>query len=153
MHLLRIEAMILRTSTLIKNVRSYHEMLQFQTFEDRYEYLKLRSSVGTSTFGFDRWINQAFYRSTQWKQVRAVVIARDSGLDLGMDGYEIYDKVIIHHMNPMTADDIDDADPNILNPDYLITVSHNTHNAIHFGDKRRLAQPIVERRPGDTSLW
>lgn len=128
-------------------------MSNFHTFEDRYDYLKLRSSVGTSTFGFDRWMNQQFYRSMQWKQVRDVVIARDLGLDLGMGGYEIYDKVIIHHMNPMTSDSIDEADPDILNPDYLVTTSHNTHNAIHFGDKRKLTTIFTERRSGDTRLW
>lgn len=128
-------------------------MLQFRTFEDRYEYLKLRSSVGTSTFGFDRWINQHFYRSTQWKQARDAVIARDNGCDLGMDGFEIYDKVIVHHMNPMTPEQIDDGDPDILNPEYMISCSHDTHNAIHYGDKNALRQPFVERRPGDTTLW
>lgn len=135
------------------NVRSYHEMRRFDTHEDRYEYLKLRASVGTSTFGFDRWINQAFYRSLEWKQIRNAVIARDMGLDMGVEGFEIFDKVIIHHMNPMTPEQIEDGDPDILNPEYLICVSHNTHNAIHFGDKRLLVQPLVERRPGDTNLW
>jgi hypothetical protein len=135
------------------NVRSYHEMRRFPTHEERYDYLKLRASVGQSTFGFDRWINQQFYRSTQWKHVRSEVIARDLGLDMGVEGFEIFDKVIIHHMNPMKAEDIDGEDPDILNPEYLITVSHNTHNAIHFGDKTMLVQPLVERRPGDTTLW
>lgn len=138
---------------MTNNVRSYHEMRRFETFEDRFEYLKLRSSVGTSTFGFDRWINQAFYRSRQWKQIRENVIARDLGRDMGCEGYDIFDKVIIHHMNPMTAEDIDDGDPDILDPEYLITVSLNTHNAIHFGDARSLTKPLVERRPGDTRLW
>lgn len=113
----------------------------------------LRASVGESTFGFDRWINQQFYRSVQWKQIRNVVIARDLGLDLGVEGFEIYDKVIIHHMNPMHAEDIDDGDPDIFDPEYLITCTHNTHNAIHFGDKRLLVTPFVERRSGDTTLW
>lgn len=128
-------------------------MAQFKTHEERFEYLMLRASVGESTFGFDRWINQQFYRSTQWRQIRNSVIARDLGMDLGIDGFEIYDKVIIHHMNPMRAEDIDDGDPDILDPEYLITCTHNTHNAIHFGDKRLLATPFVERQPGDTNLW
>lgn len=133
--------------------RSYHEMMQFETLEDRFEYLKLRSSVGTSTFGFDRWVNQQFYRSRQWKHIRNEILARDLGCDLAVPGYEIHDRPIIHHMNPMTPEQIDEGDPDILNPEYLITVSHQTHNAIHFGDKRQLVQPLVERRPGDTSLW
>jgi hypothetical protein len=128
-------------------------MKQFHTFEDRYEYLKLRSSVGTSTFGFDRWINQTFYKSVLWRQAKSAVIARDYGRDLGVEGHEIYDKVIVHHMNPMKAEQIEDGDPDIINPEYLITVSMNTHNAIHFGDTRNLVKPPVERRPGDTNLW
>jgi len=128
-------------------------MSQFQTFEERYDYLQLRATVGESTFGFDRWINQQFYRSVEWKRVRDIVIVRDDGCDLGIDGYQIFDKVIIHHMNPMRLEDLDDGDPDILDPEYLITVTHNTHNAIHYGDASMLPQPMVERRPGDTSLW
>jgi hypothetical protein len=138
---------------LTNNVRSYHEMRRFETHQERFDYLMLRASVGQSTFGFDRWINQAFYRSKQWKDVRHEVIARDLGMDLGVEGFEIYDKVIIHHMNPMRAEDIDGEDPDILDPEYLISCTHNTHNAIHFGDKRLLVTPYVERRPGDTTPW
>lgn len=133
--------------------RSYSEMLEFKTFEERYEYLKLRASVGESTFGFDRYINQQFYRSTEWRSVRSKVIARDLGLDLAIEGREIYDRIYIHHMNPMRAEDIELGDPNILNPEYLITTTHLTHNAIHYGDASLLYQPPVERRPGDTKLW
>jgi hypothetical protein len=140
-------------STLTINIRSYSEMLTFITFEERFDYLKLQASVGESTFGFDRHINQGFYRSHEWKTIRNVVISRDLGCDMGVPGYEIFDKVIIHHMNPMTPEAIDEADPDILNPEYLVLVSHNTHNAIHFGDERSLTQPLVERRPGDTNLW
>jgi hypothetical protein len=138
---------------LTLRVRSYSEMIQYSTFLDRYEYLKLRSSVGEATFGFDRYINQNFYRSTEWKQVRDHVIARDYGRDLGIAGQEIFDRVIIHHMNPMRLEDIDQGDPDILNPEYLITVSHETHNAIHFGDATKLRKEFEERRPGDTRLW
>lgn len=134
-------------------VRSYHEMLQFPTHLERFEYLKLRASVGEATFGFDRWINQNFYRSLEWKQTRNKVIARDLGMDLGVEGYEIYDMILVHHMNPLKAEEIEAGDPNILNPEYLICVTHNTHNAIHFGDAKLLTQPFVERRPGDTKLW
>lgn len=138
---------------MTNNTRSYSEMRRFDTHEDRFDYLMLRSSVGTSTFGFDRWMNQQFYRSSQWKQVRNNVIARDLGMDLGVEGFEIYDKIIIHHMNPMRAEDIDGDDPDILDPEYLVCCTHNTHNAIHFGDKKLLIQQFVERRPGDTKLW
>ena len=138
---------------MTKNVRTYSEMHRFDTHEERFEYLMLRSSVGQSTFGFDRWINQQFYRSAQWKHIRNNVIARDVGLDLAVEGYEIYDKIIIHHMNPMQPEDLDAGDPDILDPEYLISCTHNTHNAIHFGDKRLLTKPFVERQAGDTNLW
>lgn len=134
-------------------LRRYNELRRLDTFEERFEYLSLRAEVGQSTFGFDRWINQQFYRSTQWKQIRDHVIVRDSGLDLGIPGHEIYDRVIIHHMNPMTPDEIVDGDEDILNPEYLVSVTHQTHNAIHYGDASLLRQPMVERRPGDTRLW
>ena len=133
--------------------RSYSEMSQLQTFDERFQYLTLRGDVGQSTFGFDRYINQQFYTSTEWRRIRQHVIARDLGLDLGIEGYEIFDKVIIHHMNPMTVEDIEHGDPSILDPEFLITTCHNTHNAIHYGDERLLPKPIVERRPGDTKLW
>lgn len=136
-----------------REIRTYSEMSRFDTHEERFDYLMLRAAVGQSTFGFDRWINQQFYRSSQWKNVRNNVIARDLGLDLGVAGYEIYDKIIIHHMNPMRAEDIDAGDPSILDSRYLISCTHNTHNAIHFGDKRLLTKQFVERRPGDTDLW
>ena len=135
------------------DLKSYTELAQIKSFEERYEYLQLRSNVGVPTFGYERWIDQNFYRSRQWKLTRQDVIARDEGCDLGITGYEIYDRIIIHHMNPMTPDQIEGGDPDILNPEYLISTTHQTHNAIHFGDKRNLVQPIVERRPGDTNLW
>lgn len=116
-------------------------------------YLSLKGRVGESTFGFDRYINQKFYTSTQWRQVRDHVIARDLGMDLACDGYEIHDKVIIHHMNPMTADDIIHGDSDILDPEFLITTTHLTHNAIHYGDPSLLRPQFVERVPGDTKLW
>ena len=138
---------------MTNNVRSYSELITFETFEERYDYLRLRASVGEATFGYDRWINQNFYRSSEWKSVRSFVIARDLGLDLGVIDHEIFDRVIIHHMNPMVAEEIEDGDPDILNPEYLICTSHDTHNAIHFGDKSLLKPQFVERKPGDTTLW
>jgi hypothetical protein len=134
-------------------IRSYRELRRIPTFEERFDYLALRGGVGDATFGFDRYINQQFYRSTEWRHIRQTVIARDLGLDLGVEGHEIYDKILIHHMNPMTPDEIEHGDSSILNPDFLITTCHATHNAIHYGDRSLLPQPMVERRPGDTRLW
>lgn len=133
--------------------RTYSELRRISTFEERFEYLSLRGEVGAATFGFDRYINQRFYTSRQWRQVRDVVITRDLGCDLGVDGFDIFNKIIIHHMNPMTADDIEEASPDILDPEFLITTCHNTHNAIHYGDANLLPKPLVERRPGDTRPW
>jgi hypothetical protein len=138
---------------VLVRIRSYPELRRIETFEDRFKYLALKGVVGDSTFGFDRYINQQFYTSREWRQIRHHVIARDNGCDLGIEGYEIHSKLIIHHMNPMTADDIVQGDEDILNPDFLITTTLQTHNAIHYGDERLLPRPFVERRPGDTKLW
>jgi hypothetical protein len=134
-------------------IRTYSELIQHTTLRSRFQYLALRGEVGSATFGFDRYINQQFYRSAQWRQARHHVIARDLGCDLGLAGYEIHDRIVIHHMNPMVVEEIADGDPDILDPEFLITTTHQTHNAIHYGDERQLPQPIVERRPGDTKLW
>lgn len=134
-------------------IRTYSELRRLTDFEERYKYLALRGSVGHSTFGFDRYINQQFYTSTQWRQIRHHVIARDLGCDLGVEGYEIHDRIYIHHMNPMTVDDITHGEDSILNPEFLISTTHRTHNAIHYGDERLLPRPLTERRSGDTKLW
>lgn len=134
-------------------IRRYSELRRLDTFEDRFEYLKLRGGVGEKTFGFERYLNQQFYRSTEWRRTRQIVIARDNGLDLGFEGYEIYDRIIIHHMNPMTIEDVESGSEDILNPEYLITTTHNTHNAIHYGDIGLLPKPLIARAPGDTKLW
>lgn len=134
-------------------IRTYRELRRLETFEDRFRYLALRGAVGAATFGFDRWINQAFYSSRQWKDTRSFVINRDNSCDMGVEGYEIYDRVYIHHMNPMTKDQILNADESILDPEFLISVSLRTHNAIHFGDERQLPRSLTPRTPGDTKLW
>ena len=134
-------------------IRTYSQLIRLNTFEERYEYLRLKSVVGKSTFGFDRYINQQFYRSTQWKNIRNHVIARDLGMDLAMDGYEIHDRIIIHHMNPMSVDHIEYGNSDILEPEFLICTTHKTHNAIHYGDRNLLALPFVERNMNDTKLW
>lgn len=133
--------------------RSYSELRRIQTFEERFDYLSLKGVVGETTFGFDRWINQQFYTSREWHQVRYAVIARDNGCDLGIPGYEISVQILIHHMNPVTPDDIRHGEEWILDPEFLITTTKQTHNAIHFGDKSRLHLPLVERRPNDTKIW
>ena len=134
-------------------IRTYQELTQCTTFEERYRYLRLVGQVGVATFGYDRFINQQFYRSHEWKVVRDHVIARDLGRDLGVDGYDIHGRILVHHMNPITHDDLDKGAQTVLHPNYLITTTHNTHNAIHFGDESLLLLPPVERRPGDTKLW
>ena len=140
--------------TVMKMItRCYTELSRIRDYKERYEYLKLGGEVGRQTFGHDRYINQGFYTSYEWKHVRNSVIARDLGCDMGVEGYEIFDKVYIHHMNPMTPDSIIHDDPTILDPEFLISVSHQTHNAIHYGDARLLKQLPVDRRPGDTKLW
>lgn len=133
--------------------RTYAELRSLKTFEDRFEYLALHGRVGQETFGFDRYMNQQFYRSTEWRHIRARVIVRDNGCDLGLEGYEIHSRPYIHHLNPMKVEDIRNGDPSIFDLDCLITTTHRTHNAIHYGDKRLLPRPLVERRPGDTRLW
>lgn len=134
-------------------VRTYSWLNRLGTFEERFEYLRLGGGVGHSTFGFDRWINQRFYASWEWKHVRQEVIVRDGGCDLGVAGYEINGALLIHHINPMDADDIVHGEDWILNPDFLITTTHNTHNAIHYGDISLIPPRHVERTPGDTKLW
>lgn len=134
-------------------IRRYSELRHIPTFEERFEYLKLNGSVGRETFGFDRYINQRFYTSKEWRDIRHYVIARDLGLDLGAEGYEINSRILIHHMNPIVVDDILHKNDDILDPEFLITTCHNTHNAIHYGDSSLLPKPLVERSRGDTKLW
>jgi hypothetical protein len=134
-------------------IRRYSELIRIPDFTGRYDYLRLQGSVGDETFGYDRWINQRFYTSREWRRARLAVIARDGGCDLGIRGHEIYDQVFVHHMNPMTEEQIVHGDEVIFNPEFLITVSPTTHNAIHFGDERLLIRMPVARHPGDTALW
>ena len=118
--------------------RSYSEMQRFHTFEERFDYLSLKGSVGTATFGFERWMNQDFYRSTEWRHLRQKIILRDNGMDLGVDGFEIVERILIHHINPMTPDDFSNGHPSMVDPENLITTTHVTHNAIHYGDRLQL---------------
>lgn len=134
-------------------IRTYTELLRLRTLEERFDYLNLRGNVGEVTFGYDRWINQAFYGSREWKSIRDEILLRDLGSDLGIYGYLIHRKPIIHHMNPMVKIDITSGNTNILDPEYLITTSLRTHNAIHYGNKSLLPRELVPRRSGDTTLW
>jgi hypothetical protein len=138
---------------LMTTNRTYSELCKFTEFEDRFEYLKLNGEVGRSTFGFDRWINQRFYTSYEWKRARNLVILRDNGCDLGVPGYEINGAMLIHHINPMAVDDIIHGEEWIFDPEFLITTTQNTHNAIHFGDDKLLPKVVISRSPNDTKLW
>lgn len=134
-------------------MKTYTELCSLPTFEERFEYLKSTSRVGEDTFGFDRYLNQVFYRSDRWRKVRDQVIIRDGACDLADPEHEINGRIIIHHMNPLRKYDIENETEYLLNPEYLICTSHNTHNAIHYGDKDLLPSPLVERRPNDTCPW
>lgn len=133
---------------------TYSELITLPTFDERYNYLKLVGVVGEDTFGFDRYLNQRFYRSVEWKRARDFVIARDMGCDLGIAGREISDRIYVHHMNPMSVKDIVEGDTHIVNPEFLITVSFDTHNAIHYGDERLLhRKDLIVRNQNDTCPW
>jgi hypothetical protein len=133
--------------------RTYRRLRQLPTIKERYDYLRLNGRVSEPTFGFERWINQRFYTSREWRDLRHAIIVRDNGCDLGVEGYEIHGDPVIHHMNPITAHDLRQHDESVLDPEFLITCSLRTHNAIHYGDERQLPRPFVPRRPGDTKLW
>ncbi len=136
------------------NIKTYSELVRLPTFKERFEYLKLDGVVGEATFGFDRYINQLFYsRCPDWKSIRDFVIVRDNGCDLGIEGREIHRRVIIHHMNPLRKNDILDMTDFVMNPEYLICVTHETHNAIHYGDSGLLISDPIVRKPNDTCPW
>lgn len=134
-------------------IRTYSELIQIPTFEERFEYLKLMGQVGNETFGFDRYLNQQFYRSKEWKDLRNHIFVRDNGCDLGVEGRDIYGRFLIHHMNPISIEDITDSTDYLLNPEFLITVTSNTHNAIHYGDRSLLTTEPIVRSKNDTCPW
>lgn len=136
------------------NIRTYSELVRLPTFKQRYEYLRLGGSVGEDTFGFDRYLNQIFYKSKEWLEIRDQVIIRDHGCDLGVEGYEINDRILIHHMNPITKGDILERTDLLLNPEYLISTMKRTHNAIHYGTYESLVDNfVIERTENDTCPW
>ena len=134
-------------------IRCYRDLKQLESFKERYYYLKLHGIVGEETFGFDRYVNQSLYRSPRWKLTRSKVIIRDNGCDLGIEGRDLSDYIIVHHMNPITLEDIEEERDSIFDPEYLICCSPRTHKAIHFGDENLLPKDFVERRPNDTYIW
>lgn len=134
-------------------MRSYSEMTQLESFIERYRYLKLPGVVGVETFGFDRWLNQRFYKSYEWQKTRSYVIARDLGFDLGVEGHPIQGNVLVHHINPVSKSDIEHGVFDLIDPENLVSVSLKTHNAIHFGDENQLPGIYIPRQPGDTTLW
>lgn len=136
-----------------KIIRTYSELITLPTFEERFQYLKLGGKVGEDTFGFDRYLNQVFYRSAKWKEIRDYVIIRDNGCDLGMEGHEIHQRILVHHMNPITKEDILRESEFLLDPEYMICTIKNTHDAIHYGDESLLITAPIERRKNDTCPW
>lgn len=138
----------------MSTIRTYSELIKFETFEDRFRYLKLDGKVGNETFGFDRYLNQRFYHSDpEYRRVRNQVIARDLGRELGVEGYDILGRIYLHHMNPITPKDIVYRTDFLLNPEYLISCSFDVHQAIHYGDKNLIPYDIVERTPNDMCPW
>ena len=134
-------------------MRTYSELIKLPTFEERFNYLKMSGSVGEATFGFERYLNQKFYQSYEWKKLRRDIILRDNGCDLGLEGYEVLSRIIVHHMNPVTSKDIRLMSDILMNPEYLISCRYETHNALHFGDINILNNEPIERKPGDTCPW
>ena len=133
--------------------RTYSELKKLQTFEERFKYLKLDGLIGEDTFGFERYLNQSFYRSAEWRRIRDAVIVRDNGCDLGIEDRRIFGPITIHHMNPITSKDISDATNYLTDPEYLICVSAKTHNAIHYSDESILMLDPIDRKPNDTFPW
>lgn len=136
-----------------KIIRTYSELITLPTFEERFRYLKLGGKVGEDTFGFDRYLNQVFYRSAKWKEIRDYVIIRDNGCDLGMEGHESHQRILVHHMNPITKEDVLRESEFLLDPEYMICTIKNTHDAIHYGDESLLITAPIERRKNDTCPW
>ena len=138
---------------ILMRIKTYSELITFSTFEERFDYLQLKGIVGQETFGFDRYLNQILYNSKEWKHLRNEIIVRDNGCDLALEGFEIHGRILIHHINPITIDDVIKRREMVFDPENLICVTHNTHNAIHYGDKSLLITGPVERRANDTCPW
>lgn len=139
--------------TSMMNIRTYSELIKIPSFIERYRYLRLKGKVGKETFGYDRWLNQNFYKSKEWRSIRDYVIYRDNGCDLGISGHDIYGKILIHHMNPINQQDILNRSDFLLDPEYLICTVKSTHDAIHYGDENLLITDPIERNKDDTCPW
>ena len=139
--------------TMKNSIRTYSELITIPTFEERFEYLKLNGTVGLETFGHDRYLNQILYNSPEWRRFRPKIIVRDNGCDLACEGYEIFGKILIHHINPITINDILNESSIVFDPENLITTTFRTHNAIHYGDESCIISEPIERRPNDTCPW
>lgn len=137
----------------MNTIKTYSELITLPTFLDRYRYLRIGGAVGKETFGYDRYLNQMLYRTPEWKRFRNEIIIRDNGCDLAIDGYEIVGKILIHHINPITVEDVIRRNPMIFDPENVISVSHNTHNAIHYGDESLLITEPIIRTQNDTCPW
>lgn len=153
MQMLLKQCVTMQGKVIQMNIKTYSELITLPTFEERFEYLKIGGKVGVDTFGFDRYLNQIFYRSDEWKSIRDEVIIRDNGCDLGIEGREIYSRIIVHHMNPITKDDILNRSDFLLNPEFLICTIKLTHDAIHYGDSSILLTEPVIRTKNDTCPW
>lgn len=136
-----------------RNIKSYSELMSFPTFEERYEYLRIGSRVGEATFGYDRYLNQILYKSPEWRRFRDEIIIRDNGCDLGCPDRELHERIIVHHINPITVEDVVNRSPKVFDSENVICVSHNTHEAIHYGNEDLLIKDPVERKPYDTCPW
>lgn len=134
-------------------IKCHRDLIQLESFIERYQYLKLHGKVGEDTFGLDRYVNQTLYKSHKWRRTRSQIIIRDNGCDLGVEGHELDNYIVVHHMNPITLEDIEEERDIIFDPENLICCSSRTHQAIHFGDEGLLPKDFVQRRPNDTCLW
>ena len=145
--------MLVRQIGASMKIRTYSELVTLPTFEERFKYLAFSGTIGITTFGFDRYLNQDFYNSWEWRRVRDKIIVRDNACDLGISGRDIFDAIRVHHINPLMVEDVECGDPKILDPEFLICTSLNTHNLIHFGNSKNSPRLPVARRKGDTKLW
>ena len=134
-------------------IKTYSELITFPTYEERFRYLQLKGAVGKDTFGYDRYLNQILYNSQEWKRFRDKIIIRDNGCDLACEGYDIHGRILVHHINPIRVDDVVNRNPIVFDPENVVCVTHNTHNAIHYGDESLLVLAPVERTKNDTCPW
>ena len=148
-----MQCVIIQERAIQMSIKTYSELITIPTFKERFEYLKLNGSIGVDTFGFDRYLNQTLYCSSEWKRLRNEIIVRDNGCDLACEGHDIAGRILIHHINPITVEDVIKRHPIIFDPENLITTTHNTHNAIHYGDEHLLIITPNERRKNDTCPW